>query len=191
MGGQLIVRIGRKIRETRLRQQMKLQEVAGSAGISKGLLSRIENGRTVPSLPVLLSLIRALKVPVEAFFEGIDVTPPAPYVHRKAIEYASLGKEGAAGLLSEHILSQNVLNVALEASILTLQPGTRQEPVTSDGYEFKYVLSGEVEYRLGDDTVLLETGDSLFFNGQIPHVPVNRTTQPASLLVIYLLSAQG
>ncbi len=191
MGGQLIVRIGRKIRETRLRQQMKLQEVAGTAGISKGLLSRIENGRTVPSLPVLLSLIRALKVPMDAFFEGIDATPPAPYVHRKAFEYASLGKEVAAGFLSEHILSQNVLNVALEASIMTLQPGSQREPVTTDGYEFKYVLKGEVEYRLGDDTVLLQTGDSLFFNGQLPHVPVNRSTETASLLVIYLLGGQG
>jgi transcriptional regulator with XRE-family HTH domain len=191
MGGQLIVRIGRKIRETRLRRQMKLQEVAGSAGISKGLLSRIENGRTVPSLPVLLSLIQALKVPMDAFFEGIDVMPPAPYVHRKAFGDASPGPEAAAGLLCQHILSQNVLNVALEASILTLQPGTQQEPVTTNGYAFKYVLKGEVEYRLGDDTVLLQTGDSLFFNGQIPHVPVNRTTEPASLLGIYLLSAQG
>ncbi len=191
MGGQLIVRIGRKIRETRMRQQMKLQEVAGSAGISKGLLSRIENGRAVPSLPVLLSLIRALKVPVDAFFEGIDVAPPAPYVHRKAFEYAPFGKEAAAGFLHEHILNQNVLNVALEASILTLQPGSQREPVTTDGSEFKYVLKGEVEYHLGNDTVLLQTGDSLFFNGQIPHVPVNRTTEPASLLGIYLLSAQG
>jgi transcriptional regulator with XRE-family HTH domain len=191
MGGQLIVRIGRKIRETRTRQQMKLQEVAGSAGISKGLLSRIENGRAVPSLPVLLSLIRALRVPVDAFFEGIDVAPPAPYVHRKAFEYTPFGKEAAAGFLYEHIFSQNVLNVALEASILTLQPGSQREPVATDGYEFKYVLKGEVEYHLGDDTVLLQTGDSLFFHGQIPHVPVNRTTEPASLLGICLLSAQG
>ncbi len=191
MGGQLIIRIGRKIRETRLRQQMKLQEVAGSAGISKGLLSRIENGRTVPSLPVLLSLIQALKVPMDAFFGGIDLTPPAPYVHRKALDYASAGKEAAAGFLSQHILSQNLLNVALEASILTLQPGSQREPVITEGYEFKYVLQGEVEYRLGDDTVLLQTGDSLFFHGQIPHVPANRTTEPASLLVIYLLSAQS
>lgn len=173
-----------------MRRQMKLQEVAGSAGISKGLLSRIENGRTVPSLPVLLSLIQALKVPMDAFFEGIDVAPPAPYVHRKAVEYAPFGKEAAAGFLYAHILNQNVLNVALQASILTLQPGSQQEPVTTDGYEFKYMLKGEVEYHLGNDTVLLQTGDSLFFNGQIPHVPVNRTAEPASLLVIYLLGGQ-
>jgi len=164
---------------------MKLQEVAGSAGISKGLLSRIENGRTVPSLPVLLALIQALKVPMDTFFEGIDVAPPAPYVHRKAFEYTPSEKEATAGLY-KHILSQNVLNVALEASILTLPPGSPREPATTDGYEFKYVLKGEVEYRLGDDTVLLQTGDSLFFNGRIPHAPVNRSTEPASLLVILL-----
>ena len=163
---------------------MKLQEVAGSAGISKGLLSRIENGRTVPSLPVLLALIQALKVPMDTFFEGIDVASPAPYVHRKAFEYASTENEAAG--LHQHILSQNVLNVALEASILTLPPGSPREPATTEGYEFKYVLKGEVEYRLGDDTVLLQTGDSLFFNGQIPHAPVNRSTEPASLLVILL-----
>jgi transcriptional regulator with XRE-family HTH domain len=191
MDGQLIVRIGRKIRETRLRQQLKLQEIAETAQISKGLLSRIENGRTVPSLPVLLSIIQALRVPMDTFFEGIDQAPPAPYVHRKAFEYTPFGKEEAVGFLYEHILSQNVFNLGLEATILTLQPGSRREPVTTDGFEFKYVLKGEVEYRLGEDTVLLQAGDSLFFNGRIPHVPTNRTNQPASMLAIYLLVGNG
>ncbi len=191
MNGQLIVRIGRKIRETRLRQQLKLQEIADTAEISKGLLSRIENGRTVPSLPVLLSIIRALQVPMDTFFEGIDQMSPAPYVHRRAVEYTPFGKEEAVGFLYEHILNHNVFNLDLEATILTLQPGSQYEPIVTEGFKFKYILKGEVEYRLGEDTVLLQAGDSLFFNGRIPHLPTNRTKQPASMLAICLLARNG
>ncbi len=191
MNGQLIVRIGRKIRETRLRQQLKLQEIADTAEISKGLLSRIENGRTVPSLPVLLSIIRALQVPMDTFFEGIDQMSPAPYVHRRAVEYTPFGKEEAVGFLYEHILNHNVFNLDLEATILTLQPGSQYEPIVTEGFKFKYILKGEVEYQLGEDTVLLQAGDSLFFNGRIPHLPTNRTKQPASMLAICLLARNG
>ena len=191
MDAQLLIRIGRKIRDIRTGQQMKLHEVAEAARISKGLLSRIENGRTVPSLPVLLSIIGNLKVPMHVFFEDIEVVSPAPFVHRKAAQYDPFVKENAVGFLYHHILSRTVFNVALEADILTLQPGSQREPVTTDGFEFKYMLKGELEYHLGDEKMIFQEGDSLFFNGRIPHVPANRSDRPATMLVIYLLSPEG
>ncbi len=187
MGYPLIGRIGQRIRETRRRQGLKLHEVAEVAQVSKGLLSRIENGRTVPSLPVLIAVIQALKVELSTFFEGLDMPSQAAFIHRKASEYEPFEKEQALGFLYHHILSRNVLNLALEAVILDLAPGSQRKKITTDGFEFKYVLKGEVTYQLGEETVVLRQGDSLFFNGKIPHVPINQTNEPASMLVIYLL----
>jgi mannose-6-phosphate isomerase-like protein (cupin superfamily) len=59
--------------------------------------------------------------------------------------------------------------------------------VVTDGYEFKYVLKGEVAYHLGEEIVHMQQGDSIFFNGKIPHVPVNTSQEPVSMLVVYLL----
>jgi len=47
------------------------------------------------------------------------------------------------------------------------------------------MLSGECVYVIGDDEVLLKEGDSLFFDGRIPHVPVNRSNNSAKMLVLY------
>lgn len=187
MEGQLIVRLGRKIRETRVRQQMKLHEVAEAAGISKGLLSRIENGRTIPSLSVLILIIQALRVSMPSFFEGIDAAEEALWVHKPASAYTASQAEDSVGSFHEHILSQNLSNVAMQAAILTLEPKAEGKPVTTDGYEFRYMLRGEVQYRLGADTVLLQEGDTLLYNGKIPHMPLNRSDKAVSLLAIQLV----
>ena len=83
MSHQIFARIGKKIRETRIQQQTKLHELAETASISKGLLSKIENGRTIPSLPVLLAVVRALKMDLNVFFDGIELPEEKPYIHRK------------------------------------------------------------------------------------------------------------
>ena len=187
MNNQIFARIGKKIRESRIRQQTKLHELAETAGISKSLLSKIENGRTIPSLPVLLAVVRALKMDLDVFFNGIGMPEEQPYIHRKKSEYVPFEKEEAMGFLYQSILDGGVGPVTLEAVILELQPGSKREPVSTDGYEFKYVIKGEVEYHLGDQVVLMQEGDSLFFNAKMPHVPVNCSNQPVMMLVIYLL----
>src|SRR5690606_40161850 len=49
--------------------------------------------------------------------------------------------------------------------------------VVTDAYEYKYMLSGECTYIIGDEEVLLYEGDAIFFDGRIPHVPVNRRSE--------------
>jgi len=187
MNNQIFVRIGKKIRDMRNQRAVKLHELADAAQISKGLLSRIENGRTIPSLPVLLAVIRALDVNLDSFFEGLELPLQKAYIHRRKADYMPFEKEEAFGFLYHHILNGSIASIALEAVLLDLEPGSHREPVTTDGYEFKYILKGQVDYHLGQEVICLQEGDSLFFNGRIPHVPVNSGTETASMLVIYLL----
>jgi transcriptional regulator with XRE-family HTH domain len=188
MNDQIIAGIGKKVRSIRQQQNLKLHEVSSEANISKSLLSKIENGRSVPSLPVLLSIIKALNIEFSTFFEGIDAESKESYIHKKHDEYVQTEKESAIGFIYQHILSKHASNVIVEAVILDLQPGSRRGKVTTDGFEFKFVLKGEVEYHLGDDVVKLETGDSLFFDGRVPHVPVNNSDEVCSMLVVYMLT---
>lgn len=75
----------------------------------------------------------------------------------------------------------------MEISLLTISPGAQREPVSTNGFEFLYLVKGNLSYTLGDSSLSLEEGDSLFFNGEIPHVPVNYSETDVILLVIYFI----
>ncbi len=191
MTNQLYLDIGTKIRNFRKNKSLTISTVAQAAGVSKGLVSKIENGRTIPSLPVLISIITALKVDMKTFFSGIELTAKHGYTHRKQEDYLQVQKEKTKGYLYNFIHGQSFSNFAFEALVLNLEPEAKRKLVTTDGYEFLYILKGEINYRLDDKIILLKQGDSLFFNGKIPHVPYNKTDKVAKLLVIYLLTTQN
>ena len=190
MNNSIVLSIGKKIREIRTQQKLKLTDIADKAGISKGLLSRIENGRTIPSLPVLLHIIKVLDIDYSGFFEGIDNPQLSSYIVKRREEYTHLEKEEAVGFSYFSILSEGFGNVAMQVNILELEPDAKREKVTTDGYTYLYILQGKVDYLLNDEIVHLEEGDSLLFNATIPHVPQNNTPSPAKLLVLYIISSE-
>ena len=69
--------------------------------------------------------------------------------------------------------------------LLTLEPNCKRDMVETDAYEFKYILSGSCEYIIDGETVKLNAGDAIFFDGKLPHVPRNPNDQPSTMLVIY------
>lgn len=188
MSEQIITVIGRKIKTIRQQKNLKLHEVAKKAGVSKSLLSKVENSRSVPSLPVLISIIQVLEVDFSTFFEDLEINGGIPYLHVKRADYTETKKEDSVGFLYRYILSKPASGIVVEAVLLELSPGSRRKKVTTDGHEFKYVISGRVDYHMGEKVVTMEAGDSLFFDGRIPHVPVNPYDEPCVMLVVYLLS---
>lgn len=187
MNEHYLLGIGKRLREIRSGEKLTLQQLADRSGVSKSLLSRIENGRSVPSLPVLLRLIRELDLEAEAFFRELHFEPRQAYIHRRAAEYAPIQKEIASvGFHYFQLLEETFGNVAIQANILEIDPHSHRDQVTTDAYEFKYVLAGEIDYEIGEETIHLQKGDTLFYDGRLPHVPRNRTEQKAALLVLYL-----
>ncbi len=69
--------------------------------------------------------------------------------------------------------------------VLELEPGCSRPLVETDAFEYKYVLSGEIAYWFKDEKITLRPGDSMLFDGRIPHTPQNSGSQAASMLVIY------
>ncbi|MFN7116463.1 MAG: helix-turn-helix domain-containing protein [Saprospiraceae bacterium] len=191
MNDYLLNGIGKRIKSLRQQRGVKLTELADIAGISKGLLSKIENGRTVPSLPVLLSIIRALNLLPEDFFQNLHYEPPRRYIHKSVQDLIPIQKEEEAlGFDYQLILEQTFEKLTIEAVVLEILPNARREKVSVDAYEFKYVLEGEINYQIDDEIIPLKKGDTLLYDGRIPHVPHNDTDQPAKMLVLYLYNEQ-
>jgi transcriptional regulator with XRE-family HTH domain len=181
-----LIGIGKKIKEIRKASKKTISSVASDAKVSNGLISRIENGRTIPSLPVLLNIINALEVNVSDFFEGMPKASELGYIVSRSEENATIEKEDeATGFSYKYIFGKQLSFIGFEAVLLEVQPNSQREKVETDAYEFKYMLSGECLYMIGEEEVLLKEGDSLFFDGRIPHVPINRGRISAKMVVLY------
>jgi len=183
--------IGRKIKAQRKELGMTINDVAVGANVSKGLVSKIENGRTVPSLPVLISLLKALHVKLDDFFSDVHFEPPQQYVHIKASQYNDIDKEEESeGFRYQLIGSKSLKCTSFELVLLTLSPGSKRAPVTTDAWEVKFMVKGSATYRIGQEDILFEEGDSLLFNARVPHVPINHTQDDAVMLVGYLYDSE-
>lgn len=181
-----LIGIGKHIKEIRKQGGKVISEVAAGAGVTGGLISRIENGRTIPSLPVLLKIINALEVEVPEFFNGMPHSNGAKYIVSRAVEHTLIEKEDdAQGFTYHYIFGKQLNSLGFEAVLLEVAPESKRVKVTTDAYEFKYLLSGECTYNIEGEEVLLTEGDSIFFDGRLPHVPINRGKVSVKMLVVY------
>jgi len=188
MNGNEISFVGKRIKEMRLSKDLKLVEVAIKSGVSKGLLSRIENGRTIPSLPVFFNIISALDENPTTFFEQMNFDSNSPfYLLVKREEYQPIEKEYSVGFHYFSILSHSFKDITFNAFYLELKPNARRDMVITDGMEFIYLVEGDIDYKLGEAMITMNQGDSLFFDGRVPHLKINNSTTTARILVIYLL----
>ena len=71
----IIIQISNRLRDLRKEKNITLQELSEAAGVSKGMLSQVENSRAIPSLPVLLNLISSLQVDFNDFFKKSSFLP--------------------------------------------------------------------------------------------------------------------
>lgn len=181
-----LIGIGKRIKEIRKNGNFTISEIASLAGVTAGLISRIENGRTIPSLPVLLKIINSLDVTVTDFFSGMPQINGAQFIVTRKEENNFIEKEDdAVGFSYSYIFSKQLSSLGFEAVLLEVHPNSQREKVVTDAYEFKYVLSGECNYIIDETEVVLKEGDAIFFDGRIPHVPVNRSTKTTKMLVLY------
>lgn len=181
--------IGKKIREIRKEKNLYASEIARRAEVSNGLMSRIENGRTIPSLPVLLAIFRALEVDPGSFFNSVMPNGFFKYAVIKPDEYETIEKEDDVnGFQYELILTKDLKTIGLEVVLLTLEPGCTRNTVETDAFEMKYIISGKCDYEIDGEILKLEAGDTLFFDGRLPHVPKNPYKEPSKMLVFYLFT---
>jgi transcriptional regulator with XRE-family HTH domain len=177
----LEVAIGREVRAFRRQHNVTVADLAKTTGLSIGMLSKIENGVTSPSLTTLQTLANALSVPLTSFFRGFEEQREAVHVKAgKGLEAERRGtRSGHQYNLLGHIGS-NTTGVIMEPYLITLTEKSDTFPdFQHDGMEFIYMLEGEVEYRHGDQTFHLQPGDSLFFDADAPHGPKKHIKLPA------------
>ncbi len=182
----LEVAIGREVRSHRRQQNITVAELSSITGLSIGMLSKIENGVTSPSLTTLQTLANALSVPLTAFFKGFEQQREA--VHTKAGEGVEMEREGTRANHQYNLLGNigaNTSGVIVEPYLITLTEKSDVFPTFQHGgIETIYMLEGQVDYRHGDNLYSLRPGDTLFFDADAPHGPELLISLPARYISV-------
>lgn len=187
----LEVAIGHQVREYRTKLGMTVADLGRQANLSPGMLSKIENGVTSPSLSTLQSLSRALNVPVTAFFRKFEEQRDATFV--KDGQGLAIERRGTRSGHQYHLLGHTIgKNLVVEPYLVTLTEQSDVFPLFQhSGLEFIYLLEGEVAYRHGNKLYAMQAGDSLFFDADAPHGPEELRKLPIRLLSVIVYSRTG
>ena len=182
----LEVAIGREVRAFRRQQKLTVAELASATGLSIGMLAKIENGITSPSLSTLQALSHALSTPVTSFFRRFEERREV--VHVKAGDHIEIQRAGTRAGHQYNLLGHigsNSSGVVVEPYIITLSASSDVFPTFQhDGVELLYMLEGEVKYRHGDQLFHLCPGDSLLFDSDAQHGPEVLVKLPARFLSV-------
>lgn len=182
--------LGEKIRKLRKRRGMTLQEVSDISGLSKSLLSQIENETSAPPIPTLVRIARSLGVTIGYFFQDADNRQQLSVVRendRRETVRLPHNRPKQSGYryfsLAHPVINQHMEPFWVRFESRAESSGTfYQHP----GEEFLYVHEGRLEFKTEGDSIILTPGDSLYFKSGIPHMVQNVGEDPAyAIAVIY------
>ncbi len=176
--------IGRQVRAYRTHQGMTVADLARGSGLSPGMLSKVENGLTSPSLATLNGIAAALHVPVTALFRLYEETREATFV--PSGEGLTIERQGTrAGHQYQLLGHSSVQSPMVEPYLVTLTDESEIFPLFQhDGVEFIHLLEGEMIYRHANRTYAMKPGDSLYFDSDAPHGPEQLQKLPIRMLAV-------
>ncbi len=180
--------LGAKIRKLRQRRSLTLQDLSDLSGLSKSLLSQIENDASIPPIPTLVRIARALGVGIAGFFRQESSGERISLVRKHDRRKAGLGPHHRP-----EKLGYRYIPLAHPLAVQHMEPfwvhfEARAESTGAffqhPGEEFIYIQEGRLEFRAGDQSIIMEQGDSLYFESSIPHMVRNPGPETASVLAV-------
>jgi len=176
--------VGSRLRELRKERQLSQRELADLAGLSPNGISLIERDEQSPSVATMQRLATALGVKMSYFFESETVAKVLHFrpQQRPAIRGAGLTIEGLGARLEGQQIEPFCITLAPHADM-----GAGR--VVHDGHEFVACLAGRLCYEIDGIDYLLEPGDFLLFQADLPHRWGNPGDTEARLILV--LQAEG
>ena len=168
----VLAEVGPRLRRLRERRDLTLTAVAAKTGISKSTLSRLESGQRKPSLELLLPLTKAYHLPLDELVGTPQVGDPRVRVRPKTRN----------GRLVYPLTQQSS---GLAVWKVVIPPERERKLRTHPGYEWLYVLSGEMQLILGEHDITMRAGEVAEFDTRLPHWFGPTGDEPVEILSVH------
>jgi transcriptional regulator with XRE-family HTH domain len=181
---QLEAVIGWRVRSRAREIGLSSAQLAKRVGLSRAMISKIENAQVSPSLATMSRLAEALEIPITSLFQGLDEERDALFT--KAGAGPELGRPGTrSGHRYQLLGSMRGPAKRMEPMLVTLSSESEVFPLYQHpGTEFLYMLEGEMEYGYAGASYQMSPGDSLQFDGEVAHGPLRLVRLPVRFLSV-------
>ncbi len=172
------------IKRIRKIKKMTLKILAEKSELTKGYISKIENFQKTPSYPTLLKIAHALEIEITSL---IDKDPEEDknlkyYISKESDRRRSDSPHPFLESLYES-LAEKKSGKNMESFIL--YPDKKiQKMVSHNGEKLIYMIEGSAQFIYGDETLLLEQGDHVYLDADIPHGSKRVGDEEAKALVV-------
>jgi transcriptional regulator with XRE-family HTH domain len=176
--------IGKKLKLTRLKNDMTIQDLAEDSGVSSNMISRIERGLTTPSVEILMKLANTFGMSLSYFVEEAEKGSTTIFTRKDQGE-SIFFFEDKHQIIS---LTQGLRdpNFTVFQDILEEDCCSGDGGMVHTGEEFALVLEGHMEFSVDGHIYELMAGDSLVFKASLPHRW--RNLHPGQTKVLWVVS---
>jgi transcriptional regulator with XRE-family HTH domain len=182
--------IGERIKRLRLKKSMGLVELGRHTGLSASFLSQLETGRVVPTLRNLARIAMVFSKDLTYFFETEPQSLFRVHRRKERVRLPQTGVDDPTYFFES--LGYQVPDRIMDpyfAEFIPLKKSQDIRPHVHAGYEFLYVLQGELEIRHGDQVSQMECGDAVYFDASTPHAYLCAGKTPAVALIVTMHQA--
>jgi transcriptional regulator with XRE-family HTH domain len=176
-----------RLKQIRNWKKLTLQQLADKAGCTKSYISQLEKGTSSPSVSMLGRLAEALEIPVADLIRDEGGNDQGNWHLRKSdrrtINYPD-------GKVTSQLLTKGVFQKRMQPLLSIIEPGgmlndsgNMSHPAGSE--EFVWVQRGEIEFEIGGKIISLQQGDTLYFDGTLPHRWMNTGKETAEVLFVW------
>ena len=178
--------IADKLRTLRLRRSMGLAQLAEHTGFSSAMLSRLENGRLVPTLPTLTRIALVFNVGLDYFFSDPRKRHVVAVVRRDERQVFPSDPKSAPVPWHFESLDFRVNERKLSGYLAHFHslPPEKVVPHYHQGVELLYLIEGRLEMRIGVETFQLSAGDSIYFDSMQKHTYRSLDKTPCTAIVV-------
>jgi transcriptional regulator with XRE-family HTH domain len=184
--------IGERIKRLRLKKSMGLVELGRHTGLSASFLSQLETGRVVPTLRNLARIAMVFSKDLTYFFETEPQSLFRVHRRKERVRLPQTGVDDPTYFFESlgYMVPDRLMDPYF-AEFVPIKKGSDIRPHVHAGFEFLYVLQGELEIRHGDQVSTMEVGDAVYFDASTPHAYLCASKSPAVALIVTMHQPLG
>lgn len=176
-------RVGPKVRALRTQKSLGLAQLGKHTGLSAGMLSKIERGQVIPTLPTLMKIAMVFGVGLEHFFDESHL--PVVEVVRAQDRLSLPNTRDAQPSFFFGSLDFPANDRPIDAFVAEFPAGApKSKPHDHDGHELIYVIAGALELEIHGKSHVLQARDSAFFDSGYPHAYRNAADEVTGAVVV-------